>query len=200
MDVSEYRTVQGKDIRELDQQVNQAIEEGFQPFGNPYLMIKDASTRFYTQAMIKGEEEFSASERVPLDKVKLEAVFHALSECNWNRTRAARRLGISRRGLIYILKTWQEEENTRRQILELIQDDNPLSQDDLENAARLISEGPEAVKVAVGKLGAAMPVRDPNGNLTPRTIVLSGDAKAQQQQLALVIKQYREFVTGIKRV
>ncbi len=36
MYVSEYKTMQATSEMELDANVNEAIQQGFQPFGNPY--------------------------------------------------------------------------------------------------------------------------------------------------------------------
>lgn len=51
MHVSEYKTVNATSEMELDLHVNEAIQHGFQPFGNPYT---PEAGHFY-QAMVKEE-------------------------------------------------------------------------------------------------------------------------------------------------
>ena len=52
----------------------------------------------------------SQEDRVPLlAKVEAEAIVRALVECGWNRSHAARKLGISRRALLYKIKKLPRE-------------------------------------------------------------------------------------------
>jgi len=52
--IGEYKTVTGTP-EELDQKVNAAIKEGFQPFGNPYSLSTPRSA-FVLQAMVKPQQ------------------------------------------------------------------------------------------------------------------------------------------------
>jgi hypothetical protein len=49
MNINKYTTVNGTSEMELDLRVNEAIRQGFQPFGNPYT---PEAGHFY-QAMVK---------------------------------------------------------------------------------------------------------------------------------------------------
>jgi hypothetical protein len=52
MIIGEYKTVTGQGTLGLDQAVNAAIKESFQPYGNPYKVTLPGSESF-AQAMVK---------------------------------------------------------------------------------------------------------------------------------------------------
>jgi hypothetical protein len=57
--ITEYMTARGENIQELDAKVNELIQQGFQPFGSPYLAQGDDSLMCH-QAVVKfGEERAS---------------------------------------------------------------------------------------------------------------------------------------------
>lgn len=91
--------------------------ETFRHEGEQYVFDKAGTgeTQFFIDSEIAGISEADppqAPEAAPLDEDKLsplakaeeEAIVKALSECGGNRTHTARKLGISRRALIYKLK------------------------------------------------------------------------------------------------
>ena len=49
MYVTEYKTMKGTTETELDLKINEAIHQGFQPFGNPYT----PGPGYFYQAMVK---------------------------------------------------------------------------------------------------------------------------------------------------
>jgi hypothetical protein len=56
MYISEYKTIEADSAIEFDQQVNAAIKEGFQPFGNPYSVFTGVGIKLY-QAMVKSADQ-----------------------------------------------------------------------------------------------------------------------------------------------
>ena len=48
--ISEYKTLRATETKPLDELVNAAIQQGFQPFGSPYVQAQ-----FSCQAMVKTE-------------------------------------------------------------------------------------------------------------------------------------------------
>jgi hypothetical protein len=52
MDVSEYKTFTADAESDLDSEVNAAIKQGFQPFGNPQFCFHKSGYRFL-QAMVR---------------------------------------------------------------------------------------------------------------------------------------------------
>jgi len=56
----QYKTIRHSDIMEFDRMVNEAVGEGFKPYGSPYVMPHGKNT-FICQAMVKGEAGGSAA-------------------------------------------------------------------------------------------------------------------------------------------
>jgi Domain of unknown function (DUF1737) len=57
--ITEYKTARGSNIEELDAKVNELIQQGFQPFGSPYLAQGDDSLTCYRALVRFGEESAS---------------------------------------------------------------------------------------------------------------------------------------------
>ena len=53
--ITEYVTARGSTIKDLDARVNEFMQRGLQPFGNPYIMEGDEPLA--CQAMVKYESE-----------------------------------------------------------------------------------------------------------------------------------------------
>lgn len=61
-DITEYYTLAEIDPDALDHAVNKGIEDGYEPFGQPYLNAADPAHVLYHQAMVrrgKREEELT---------------------------------------------------------------------------------------------------------------------------------------------
>jgi hypothetical protein len=57
MKITEYKTVKTTaNEKDLDDKVNFLIKEGFQPYGNPYILSRTPSMVQVCQAMIKYED------------------------------------------------------------------------------------------------------------------------------------------------
>ena len=61
MKIIEYKTAHGSSVKELDDRVNAMLQDGFQPFGSPYLSDQEVEGRVDTftiwQAMVKYERD-----------------------------------------------------------------------------------------------------------------------------------------------
>ena len=53
--IAEYTTARDSNIKDLDRIVNEMIEQGFQPFGSPY--VTEGGEFLACQAMVRYEEE-----------------------------------------------------------------------------------------------------------------------------------------------
>ena len=53
--ITEYSTARDSNIKDLDRIVNEMIEQGFQPFGSPY--VTEGDEFLACQAMVRYEEE-----------------------------------------------------------------------------------------------------------------------------------------------
>jgi len=62
MKVEEYRTAHGSSIKELDENVNRMIPEGFQPFGSPYLSDNEVEGKVETFAVWQAMVRYGYSE------------------------------------------------------------------------------------------------------------------------------------------
>lgn len=64
MKIVEYKTANGSSIKELDENVNRMLHEGFQPFGSPYLSDNELEGKVDTfavwQAMVRYGDSDSA--------------------------------------------------------------------------------------------------------------------------------------------
>jgi hypothetical protein len=60
--VGKYKTAHASSITELDAEVNKLIEDGFQPFGSPYISDRQGAGRVDTygffQAMVRDKSYF----------------------------------------------------------------------------------------------------------------------------------------------
>jgi hypothetical protein len=61
MKITEYKTAHGSSVRELDECVNAMLEDGYQPFGSPYLSDTEIEGKVDTfaiwQAMVRYSEQ-----------------------------------------------------------------------------------------------------------------------------------------------
>lgn len=61
MKIIEYKTAHGSSVRELDENVNAMLRDGFQPFGSPYLSDTEIEGKVDTfavwQAMVRYEKD-----------------------------------------------------------------------------------------------------------------------------------------------
>lgn len=55
--ITEYTTARDSNIKDLDRIVNEMIEQGFQPFGSPY--VTEGDEFLACQAMVRYEESKS---------------------------------------------------------------------------------------------------------------------------------------------
>jgi hypothetical protein len=53
--IREYATIREDNFKDLDKKVNELIEQGFQPYGNPY--VTDNREFLVCQAMVNYEKE-----------------------------------------------------------------------------------------------------------------------------------------------
>ena len=65
MIICEYKTLMGR-AEFLDEKVNAAIQEGFQPYGNPYTVFESGRTRAQVQAMVKYITRTQAKKEKPI--------------------------------------------------------------------------------------------------------------------------------------
>jgi hypothetical protein len=67
MKIQEYKTVTGEKLEDLDAAVNALIQEGFQPFGSPYIIGNLDGNVFapICQAMVKWESPAAARTLTP---------------------------------------------------------------------------------------------------------------------------------------
>ena len=112
-----HRHVKTFNVYLRDGRIAKVHAETFRHEGEQYVFDKAGTgeAQFFIDSEIAGisvADPPQAPEAAPLDEAKLsplakadeEAILQALAECGGNRTHTARKLGISRRALIYKLK------------------------------------------------------------------------------------------------
>ncbi len=69
MKIEQYKTVFGKNFKELDRSVKSEIDQGFQPWGNPYVAschLQDFEEGpFICQAVVKGLNPMISTQVLP---------------------------------------------------------------------------------------------------------------------------------------
>lgn len=61
--IKEYKTATGDSHQQLDVSVNEFINDGFQPFGNPYAVVIMQDILRFCQAMVKSGEAVDRSDK-----------------------------------------------------------------------------------------------------------------------------------------